>query len=63
MMPEFRVFFLDEAGHITSKVEFVADDDTAAIQQVIEQYPHEKIELWSGAVLLATPATKSERSA
>jgi hypothetical protein len=45
-MAGYRLFCLDEGGHITDRRDFDAEDDDAAIAVARTTYAHTRCELW-----------------
>ncbi|WP_046348129.1 hypothetical protein [Sphingomonas changbaiensis] len=45
-MAGYRLFCLDEGGHISDRRDFDADDDDAAIAFARATYAHSNCELW-----------------
>jgi hypothetical protein len=45
-MAGYRLFCLDEGGHIVDRVDFDAPDDDAAIAVARTTYAHHSCELW-----------------
>ena len=49
MMPDYRLYFLDGAGHIYKAEDVHAADDAAAVQRIQLGRSKEPMELWCGA--------------
>jgi hypothetical protein len=45
-VPDYRIYTLDEDGHISSGKDFVFDDDKAAIEHAKQLVDGHDIELW-----------------
>jgi len=46
-MTDYRLYFLDQANHIRSVVEFECDDDVAATARAESHADGRRMELWS----------------
>jgi len=49
----YRIFFLDDLGHIKNSDEFFAQSDLDALLRAGERRSHGATELWSGARVVA----------
>lgn len=66
-MPGYRLYFLNDLGHIEQVGEFDADDDTAAIAAVERARGNAQMELWCGthkvmhwdAILASSPTVSA----
>ena len=47
-MPDYRLYFINDGGHIKQVGEFHADDDTSAIAAVNCARGKDRMELWCG---------------
>jgi hypothetical protein len=45
-MADYRLYFMDEQGHIRRALEFVCDDDAEAIQRAEQHVDGLDLELW-----------------
>jgi len=53
-MPDYRLYCLDERGHIHHPHDFRADDDAAALTAATDrEHPQRDSELWQGARMVA----------
>jgi hypothetical protein len=61
-MPEYRLYRLDEAGHIKGVIGFDGPDDDAAIAEAIRVDHAANIEIWAGArkVALIDPERRKQ---
>ena len=66
-MPDYRLYFMNDGGHIAQVGEFNADDDTTAIAAVNSAGGNGQMELWCGTRKVmhwdASPANSSKVSA
>ena len=51
-MPEYRVYLLDQQGHIVRREEFEFPDNEQAIEKAKQFVDGRAVELWSGANLI-----------
>jgi hypothetical protein len=51
-MAEFRVFFIDNAGKVSGKHEFVLLDDESARIKARALFPGKRLEIWEGTRLV-----------
>ncbi len=47
-MSGYRLYFLDDQGHIVNHAEWLGEDDGEAEQQAAAQHDGRAMELWSG---------------
>jgi hypothetical protein len=47
-MPDYRLYFMNDGGHIEEAGEFQADDDATAIAAVNRARGNGRMELWCG---------------
>jgi hypothetical protein len=52
-MPEYRVYLMDQHGHIVRREEFELPDDERALAKAKQYGEGRPVELWSGIELIA----------
>jgi len=60
-MHDYKLYYLDNAGHIVQAVALNADDDEAAVAEAESRRDQRRMELWSRARLVRElPALNAE---